>query len=133
MKRRFRLRREADFQAAFKGRRLYLGQSVVVFARRREAGPLRVGVAVSRQLRGSVLRNRARRRVREAARLRLLADGSAGSGMGIPFDVVLIARPAALRLPPAALEADLSAVRSRLERELERRAAPPQERSAWLG
>jgi ribonuclease P protein component len=118
VKRKFRLRRQGDFQALVKGRRIYLGQSLVAFSRRRQEdgvhGTLRIGVAVSRQLKGSVLRNRARRRLREAARLQLLAPDSGGQQLGIPVDVVLIARPAALTLPAAALEADVSEVRRRL-------------------
>jgi ribonuclease P protein component len=59
----------------------------------RETGaPCRVGFAVSRQMRGAVTRNRARRRLREAYR-RAGAPGPAG------VDVVLIARPAALTAP----------------------------------
>jgi ribonuclease P protein component len=101
-----------------KGRRIYLGRSLVAFSRQRQPGGLRVGVAVSRQLKGSVLRNRARRRLREAARLQLLALDSDEPGLGIPFDVVLIARTAALTLPLPALEADVSAVRARLQERL---------------
>jgi ribonuclease P protein component len=123
MKKRFRLRREADFQAVLQGRRLYQGQALVALALPRGGGPvartsgdsdLRVGVAVSRRLRGAVRRNRARRRLREAARRQLLGDSDAGP-LGITYDVVLIARPAALEMPSAALEAELEAVRSRLD------------------
>jgi ribonuclease P protein component len=58
----------------------------------------RIGVTVSRQLKNAIQRNRARRRLRELARLTLLQpDSSAGRG-GIRYDVVLIARPAALTL-----------------------------------
>ena len=114
MKRRLRLRREDDFQRALKGRRVYVGQALVAFSRPSQDGRLRIGVAISRQLKGSVRRNRARRRLREAARIRLVANDSPEAGLGIPFDVVLIARPAALSLPAAALEAEVVAVRDRL-------------------
>jgi ribonuclease P protein component len=61
-----RLRRSADFQAVFQqGSRLERA-SVVALWRRAERR--RVGFAVSRQLRGAVQRNRARRRIREAYR-----------------------------------------------------------------
>lgn len=65
------------------------------------AGTTRLGVAVSRQIKGSVGRNRARRRLREAGRLAFLTELSDWMGLnsGITFDVVLIARPAALNLP----------------------------------
>jgi ribonuclease P protein component len=131
VKRKFRLRRQGDFQALVKGRRLYLGESLVAFSRRRAGdgaeGGLRVGVAVSRRLKGSVLRNRARRRLREAARLQLLAADLETQELGIPVDVVLIARPAALTLPAAALQADVSAVRGRLARGSAAAGAPQPE------
>jgi ribonuclease P protein component len=114
VKRRFRLRREDDFQRALKGRRVYIGQALVAFSQPSPRGEPRIGVAVSRQLKGSVRRNRARRRLREAARLRLLTNDSADASLGIPYDVVLIARPAALTVPAATLEGEVAAVRGRL-------------------
>jgi ribonuclease P protein component len=117
MKRRFRLRREDDFQRVLKARRIYAGQALVAFSQPSRSGASRIGVAVSRQLKGSVRRNRARRRLREAARLRLLADDSVDGSLGIPYDVVLIARPAALTLSAAALVSEVAAVRARLLRQ----------------
>ena len=97
MKRKYRLRRKPEFRAALQGRRVFSGRGLVALAvpSRRDEG--RVGVTVSRQLKTAVERNRARRRLREVARLGLLAD-SAGRPRGIRYDVVLIARPAALTL-----------------------------------
>ena len=114
MKRRLRVRRRGDFQRVLQGRRVYAGSALVAFARPRESGDWRVGVAVSRQVRGAVRRNRARRRLREAARAGLLPHDSEDGGVGIPYDVVLIARPAALELPRTALEEQAAAVRARL-------------------
>jgi ribonuclease P protein component len=115
VKRRFRLRRESDFQQVVKGRRVYAGVAVVAFARPSAAGEWRIGVAVSRQLKGSVRRNRARRRLREAARAMLLGHDSELAGLGISYDVVLIARPAALTLPALDLEREAAAVGDRLK------------------
>jgi ribonuclease P protein component len=114
MKRRLRLRRQGDFQRILKARRIYVGQALVAFALPGAESGWRVGVAVSRQLKGSVRRNRARRRVREAARMALLGRDSEAGSVGIPYDVVLIARPAALELPAAAIESEAAAVRARL-------------------
>jgi ribonuclease P protein component len=61
-------------------------------------------VTVSRNVKGSVARNRARRRLREAARTQLLGSDSPLRGVGIRYDVVLIARPAALVVPFAELD-----------------------------
>lgn len=86
---------------------------MVAFAVPRDQGPIRIGVTTSRRVKGSVARNRARRRLREAARLGLLADSAPGR-TGIGYDVVLIARPAALELPFGDLEAEVTAVGRRL-------------------
>jgi ribonuclease P protein component len=114
VKRRFRLRRESDFQRVVKGPRIYVGAALVAFARPGSAAEWRIGVAVSRQLKGSVQRNRARRRLREAARAKLLRHDWEPALRGIPYDVVLIARPAALTLPASDLERETAAVRDRL-------------------
>jgi len=75
-----------------------------------------VGVTVSRNVKGSVNRNRARRRIREAARARLLGPDSPLHGLGIRYDVVLIARPAALEVPFADLEAETEQAAVRLSK-----------------
>lgn len=73
----------------------------------------RIGVTVSRAIKSSVERNRARRRLREVARSRMLGADSPLSQVGIRYDVVLIARPAALEVSFADLgaEASLAALR----------------------
>ena len=96
MKRRYRLRRQSEFQSAFAGKRIYSGRALVAFAIPSSGHESRVGVTVSRALKSSVERNRARRRVRELARDKLLGPDSPLTGLGIRYDVVLIARPAAL-------------------------------------
>jgi ribonuclease P protein component len=96
-------------------RRVFAGRVIVAFARPSADGRWRVGVTVSRRLRGAVRRNRVRRRLREAATLALLpaadcqpAPAEAG------YDVVLIGRPAALDAPWATLEEETARVRGRL-------------------
>jgi RNase P protein component len=113
-------------------RRVFAGRAIVAFARPNPDGRWRVGVATSRKLRGAVLRNRVRRRLREVARRCLLPPGppppagleagdvsAAGGGAGpqvvtVAYDVVLIGRPDALDLPIAALEEETARVRKRL-------------------
>jgi ribonuclease P protein component len=89
----------ADFQALFqRGRRIDRPALIVLW---REAGePTRAGFAVSRQLKTAVQRNRARRRVREAYR----ASRDAAPARAA---LVIVARPAALTEPFAALSAQL--------------------------
>jgi ribonuclease P protein component len=116
VKRRFRLRRQSEFQAAIGGKRVYSGRTLVAFAVPRDAVQSRVGVTVSRNVKGSVDRNRARRRLREVARDRLLGPDSPLHGLGIRYDVVLIARPAALDVPFADLEAEAEQAALRLSK-----------------
>ena len=68
---------------------------------------------MSRVVKGSVDRNRARRRLREVARKELIGADSPLQRVGIRYDVVLIARPAALEVSFADLgaEASLAALR----------------------
>ena len=95
------------------GKRVYSGRALVAFAIPTEADS-RVGVTVSRQVKGAVDRNRARRRLREVARKRLFGPDSPLRRVGIRYDVVLIARPAALDLPFAELEAETEQAALRL-------------------
>lgn len=108
MKRRYRLRRHAEFQSAFAGKRIYSGKALVAFAVPATGEANRVGVTVSRTVKGSVARNRARRRVRELAREKLLGPDSPLTSQGIRYDVVLIARPAALVMSFAELGEEAS-------------------------
>src|ERR1700684_2883717 len=87
-----RLKKRADFVNAGKGRRFHAKGFSLQAARRSadaDAAP-RFGFTVTKKLGGSVLRNRIRRRLKEA--LRLLPDLSARPG----YDYVILARQAAL-------------------------------------
>jgi ribonuclease P protein component len=106
MKRRIRLRRHGDFQAAISGKRFYSGRALIAFAVPSDRDESRVGVSVSRQVKSSVDRNRARRRLRELVRARWFSADSPLTAVGIRYDVVLIARPAALEIAFADLAAE---------------------------
>lgn len=86
----------------------------MAFAKPSSAAQDRVGVTVSRGIKSSVERNRARRRLREAARRHLLPADSGAARRGIRYDVILIARPAALAVPFADLEAEAEQAARRL-------------------
>jgi ribonuclease P protein component len=116
VKKRSRLTARSDFQRLLAERRLYAGANLVGFAMRGRTARTRVGVSTSRQIRGAVARNRARRRIREAVRLHFLTDGSIGQGSGITFDVVLIARPPALTADFAQIAAEVGEFGARLSR-----------------
>jgi ribonuclease P protein component len=122
VKRRFRLRRRQDFDRVMRAPRVFAGRTIVAFAVPSSRGGWRVGVTVSRRLRGAVKRNRLRRRLREAARASLLA--ATGSPPDTGFDVVLIGRPAALELPLEALSEEAARVRRRLVETAGRTAEP---------
>jgi ribonuclease P protein component len=108
VKRRYRLRRQGEFQAAITGKRVYSGRALVAFAAPSSLEENRVGVTASRTIKSSVERNRARRRLRELARVKLLGPDSPLTGLGIRYDVVLIARPAALEVSFAELGEEAS-------------------------
>ena len=116
MKRRLRLRRQGEFQAAISGKRFYSGRALVAFAVPSRSDTSRVGVTVSRAVKSSVDRNRARRRLRELARTKLFGGDSPLTGRGIRYDVVLIARPAALELSFAELSAEAEQAALRLSK-----------------
>jgi ribonuclease P protein component len=97
-----------------RAQRVFAGRAIVAFATPSDSGAWRVGVTVSRRLRGAVVRNRLRRRLREAARAGLLGPGAPHSAADAGYDVVLIGRPAAVELPLEALSEEAARVRSRL-------------------
>ncbi len=98
------LKRRSEFLAMRRGVR-WQTPAFVLLARRaaseRADAPPRFGFTVTRRLGKAVVRNRVRRRLREA--VRSLAEGRARPG----HDYVLIARPGALERDFAALRADL--------------------------
>ena len=65
-----RLLRHADFQRVYKqGKRHFATCMTVFYLQRKEGEGLRVGYTVGRLLGGAVIRNRMKRRLREAVRL----------------------------------------------------------------
>lgn len=63
-----RIRRRADFQSVYKRGVKVAGRYVVVFALARDERGCRVGITATRRTGNAVVRNRARRRVRELFR-----------------------------------------------------------------
>ncbi len=96
-----RLRTRAQFLAARTGARAARPTLVVEAKRRAPNGPIGLGLTASRKIGGAVLRNRARRRLKEAARRLLPSHGLPG------VDYVLVARQAAPDAPWGALLDDL--------------------------
>jgi ribonuclease P protein component len=82
-----RLKRRAEFlRAAAKGRKLAMPGLVLQVLPRDDTEPARVGFTVTKKVGNAVVRNRTRRRLREAARLLLRETHVVGA------DMVLIGR-----------------------------------------
>jgi len=98
-----RLKRRREFlRAASRGKRA-ARPGLVLQALPGTGGPLRLGFTVTKKVGNAVVRNRARRRLKEAARL-TLRDCTVGG-----WDLVLIGRDATPTRDFAALLADLRA------------------------
>ena len=85
MRRRYRLRYNSDFQRVRQHGRFYASPLMVLAFLRNELDHSRFGFVVSKRLGKAVQRNKIKRRIREAVRLRLPWIKSG-------FDVVFIAR-----------------------------------------
>ncbi len=96
-----------DFRAAYEDGTKYHGRLVVVFAKARADGGLRLGITATRKSGGAVVRNRARRRVREIFRRWAKAAPAIGA------DLIVNVSARAIRSPYAALESEVSALLSR--------------------
>jgi len=98
------LRRRAAFlRLAARGRKLARPGFVLQVLHNDSAAPLRVGYTATKKLGNAVARNRARRRLKEAARLTLAGRKLDG------VELVLICRQDTATIPFATLRADLAA------------------------
>ncbi|MBL8836329.1 MAG: ribonuclease P protein component [Alphaproteobacteria bacterium] len=115
-----RLTRRAEFLRVAGSRRKVVTQGAVVQAAARDpadTGSARVGFTATRTVGSAVVRNRARRRLKEAVRA---AASSAGPGI----DYVVIARAGTLKRPFDALIGDVGTAFATLARGGDRRARP---------
>lgn len=111
-----RLKKRADFLAAAKGHACARGAVLVQARDRRDEQPaVRLGFTATRRIGGAVVRNRAKRRLRAAARIALPSLARPGC------DYVLIARQGTVERPWARLLDDVKSALIRLAAEL---AAP---------
>jgi ribonuclease P protein component len=118
-----RLRTRAQFLAVRSGVRAARPTLLVEAKRREEGGAMGLGLTTTKKIGGAVVRNRARRRLREAARQLLPQHGVPG------VDYVLVARQAAPDAPWAALLDDLQNALIRLRPALEVAESKPPNRA----
>ncbi len=107
-----RLKTRSQFLAVAATRRKWAADGLVLQARPRTDGTAHIGIGftATKKVGNSVVRNRARRRLKEAARLALPVNGTAG------WDYVAIARAATPGIPFLRLVADFEAAVARLAR-----------------
>ena len=109
-----RLRARPEFLRVAAGKRVWTAPGLILQTRKRPEAAAeancRLGLTASRKVGGAVVRNRARRRLREAARAVLPERGHAG------FDYVLIARRTTPSRPYALLVEDLRAALAAIHR-----------------
>lgn len=106
-----RLRRRTEFTAVQQGGRRVSGRFVTVLARPNAIAHDRLGIIASRKVGGAVIRNRAKRRLRDVFR-RQQPDVPAASLL--PLDIVIIARRETSEAPMPALEQDVTSAISKL-------------------
>ncbi|NWG33857.1 MAG: ribonuclease P protein component [Chloroflexi bacterium] len=92
MQKRFRLARSEDFKRVRRSGKSYAHPLVVLIALKSNQARIRVGVAAGRTVGTAVIRNRAKRLLREAMRI-LLSDIAPATDDASGWDLILIARP----------------------------------------
>lgn len=100
-----RLTRRGEFLAAARAGRKAARPGLVLQALPKPGGALRCGFTATKKIGNAVARNRAKRRLREAARLTLAAPATAEALSG--WDLVLIARDGTAARPWDKLLGDL--------------------------
>lgn len=113
------IRRRADFESAYESGARVSGPTMTLFVTRNTCGHARLGIAATRKIGGAVVRNRAKRRVRELFRRQKPAA---------ELDLVVIPRREFLDAPYTQLEREYATL---LERAL--RAGPDRSRPRVRG
>lgn len=97
------LKASPDFQRIARTGKKWVGAAFIMQVSKKEDGGFRLGLTVSRRVGNAVMRNRAKRRLREAVRLLLKGEPDL-----MPCDVVIIAKTAAVTYAFKPLCADIA-------------------------
>lgn len=96
-----RLKRRAEFLRVAQGKKAAVGGVVLQALPRNDDAPVRLGFTVTKKVGNAVVRNRSRRRLKEAARLLLREHPVKG------FDLVLIGRDSTRKRDFTVLQSDI--------------------------
>jgi ribonuclease P protein component len=121
------LRKRAEFLAVRRGTRVRGVLVLVEALNRGDTDDPRLGLTVSRKNGNAVMRNRIKRRLREAVRAHAAGDMAVGN------DYVIVSTPKALRASFEALCADVSSAFAQANRKLQRTQRTPEDRKPHNG
>jgi len=103
-----RIRRRGEFQRVFDGGRRVHGRHLTIIAAPATGGESRLGIVASKKLGGAVVRNRAKRLIREMFRT--------NAGPATASDLVVIPKPSVVSVEAAEVIRDYRATLKRLSR-----------------
>ena len=108
---RARLLKHADFDRVYKTGKKHFSPHLTVFYRERAEGGARIGFTVGKVLGGAVVRNRIKRRLREATRAHL-------AGLSCAVDVVINPKKTALRVEFSELCAEVGRALEKIQKQV---------------
>ena len=107
-----RLRSQRDFDLVYQGDHFAADDVLVIRARKNEIGQLRLGLSVSKKVGNAVVRNRWKRRIREAFRVQK-AD--------LPYSLDIVVRPKrGAKCDSAAIHRSIGRLIARLNKKVNR-------------
>ncbi|MEN6350252.1 MAG: ribonuclease P protein component [Syntrophomonas sp.] len=103
LKKEFRIRKGKEYREVYRKGKRVAGKYVIIFCIENRYPTKRFGIVTSKKIGGAVVRNRAKRQLREIAR-------NMGEKVKANYDLVIVARPAIKDCVFKALEKDFLVV-----------------------